>query len=215
MEGRPGSAAGAAARMKRWHPVTAWSRPERDAAAAYLDRVRTCLDHLEVHLGALMAELVAAYERDAIVFVLGNGGSASAASHFAQDLVNGTVKGRTGVRRLRALALTDNISYITALANDEGYETVFEQQLATLARPGDVVIAISASGNSPNVLRAVDFARRGGLRTIALTGRDGQLWRRSNVAVRVPADEPGLVESVHAVLCHLLVSLARERLPFC
>ena len=103
------------------------------------------------------------------VFVCGNGGSASTASHFACDMVKGASFGRE--KRFRIMALTDSLPTITAYSNDVSYDCVFAEQLKNFAQPGDVVIAISGSGNSPNVLRAVEYAKSAGCRTIALTGR--------------------------------------------
>src|SRR5882724_9080540 len=105
------------------------------------------------------------------IFVCGNGGSASTASHFACDMVKGASFGRES--RFRIMALTDSLPTITAYSNDVSYECIFAEQLKNFAQPGDVVIAISGSGNSPNVLRAVEYANSAGCRTIALTGRDG------------------------------------------
>ncbi|MER3457737.1 MAG: phosphoheptose isomerase, partial [Chloroflexota bacterium] len=105
------------------------------------------------------------------IFIVGNGGSASTASHFACDLGKNTVM--PGVPRFRVTALTDNMEVFSALANDLGYENVFAEQLANLLHPGDVVIAISTSGNSPNVLKAVEFARTQGATTIGWTGQGG------------------------------------------
>jgi D-sedoheptulose 7-phosphate isomerase len=145
------------------------------------------------------------------IFVLGNGGSAANASHFAQDLAKGTLRDAGQVRRFRALALTDNISFITALANDEGYAAVFEQQLATLACPGDLVLAISCSGNSPNVIRAVEYANARGMTTVGITAGDGgRLGQLAKYVVTAPTADVGLAEAVHGILFHLVVAILRE-----
>src|SRR5215471_5480493 len=115
--------------------------------------------------------LKSARDQDRQIFVCGNGGSASASSHFVCDMVKGASFGRT--TRFRIMALTDSLSTLTAYSNDVGYECVFAEQLKNFARPGDVVMAISGSGNSPNVLRAIEYANGIGCRTIGLTGRDG------------------------------------------
>jgi D-sedoheptulose 7-phosphate isomerase len=123
------------------------------------------------------------------IFVMGNGGSAAMASHFACDLGKGTVQ--EGKARFKVLSLNDNVPLLTAYANDFGYETVFAEPLASLAEPGDVAIAISSSGNSLNVLRAMDVARERGLTTIGITGFEGgKLRGKVDVCVVVPAD-PG------------------------
>jgi D-sedoheptulose 7-phosphate isomerase len=121
------------------------------------------------------------------ILLMGNGSSAAMASHSACDLCKGTVQ--EGKPRFKAIALNDNVPLLTAYANDFGYETVFAEPLASLAEPGDVAIAISSSGNSPNVLRAMDVARERGLTTIGITGFEGsQLKEKVDVCVIVPAD---------------------------
>jgi len=121
------------------------------------------------------------------IFVMGNGGSAAMASHFACDLGKGTVQ--EGKTRFKVISLNDNTPLLTAYANDCGYDTVFAEPLASLAEPGDVAMAISSSGNSPNVLRAMDVARERGLTTIGITGFEGgRLKEKVDVCVIVPAD---------------------------
>jgi len=121
------------------------------------------------------------------IFVMGNGGSAAMASHFACDLGKGTV--REGMARVKVISLNDNVPLLTAYANDFGYETVFAEPLASLAEPGDVAMAISSSGNSINVLRAMDVAREHGLTTIGITAFEGgKLKEKVDVCVIVPAD---------------------------
>ncbi len=149
--------------------------------------------------------------RSRTIFVLGNGGSAATASHLACDLGKGT---RTpGVPPFRVVALTDNVPLLTAWANDTSYESVFAEQLATLVQPGDVVVAISASGNSPNVLAAVETAREMRATSVALTGETGgRLAALADVAVRVPGGPIELVEDAHLVIAHSLCVAVRERL---
>ena len=121
------------------------------------------------------------------IFVFGNGGSAAMASHFACDLGKGTV--RQGKKHFKVISLNDNVPLLTAYANDFGYETVFAEPLASLSELGDVAIAISSSGNSPNVLRAMDVARERGLTTIGITGFEGgRLKEKVDVCVIVPTD---------------------------
>jgi D-sedoheptulose 7-phosphate isomerase len=121
------------------------------------------------------------------IFVMGNGGSAAMASHFACDLGKGTVQ--EGKTRFKVISLNDNVPLLTAYANDFGYETVFSEPLASLAEPGDVAIAISSSGNSPNVLRAMDVAGERGLTTIGITGFEGgRLKGKVDVCVIAPTD---------------------------
>lgn len=137
------------------------------------------------------------------IFVLGNGGSASTASHIANDLSKATIA--PDMPRMRVIALTDNVALMTAWANDESYDCIFKEQLENLLQPGDTVLAISASGNSPNVLRAMEFAREKHAQTIGWTGRDGgRLKDLVEVCVHAPTDDIGMIESVHVVIDHLV-----------
>ena len=139
------------------------------------------------------------------IFFIGNGGSAATASHFSQDL--GEVGRKTGTRCFRTLSLTDNVSYITAMGNDYGYDKIFTCQLENLFREGDVLVAISASGNSANVVEAVKMARRMGGSTVALVGFDGGgLKGLCDHVLHVVTNkgEYGPVEDVHMVLDHMI-----------
>ncbi|MBA3449719.1 MAG: SIS domain-containing protein [Chloroflexia bacterium] len=158
--------------------------------------------------------LLACQARGHAVFVVGNGGSAATASHFACDLAKGT-RG-DGPPTFHVVALTDNVALLTAWANDSGYERVFAEQLASLARPGDVLVAISASGTSPNVVAAVEAARSCEVGSIALTGRDGGLLgQMADTVVRVPSDRKEVVEDAHLIVAHSLCVAVRERLAEC
>lgn len=144
-----------------------------------------------------------ARDAGAQIFVCGNGGSASTASHFAADMVKGASYQRD--KRFRVVAITDSLPTLTAYSNDVGYEVVFEEQLKNFARPGDAVMAISGSGNSPNVLRAVEYANSIGCRTIGLTGRDGgKLGRLAQLNVHVPVPHMGRIEDAHMIVCHMI-----------
>lgn len=137
------------------------------------------------------------------IFVCGNGGSAATASHFVCDMVKGASFNRPV--RFRIQALTDSLPTITAYANDVSYEVVFVEQLRNFAQPGDLVMAISASGNSPNVVRAVEYASSIGCRTIALTGRDGgRLGELAELSLHVPVTHMGRIEDAHMVICHMI-----------
>ncbi len=137
------------------------------------------------------------------VFTCGNGGSASTASHFVCDMVKGASFNRDV--RFRIMALTDSLPTITAYSNDVSYECVFVEQLKNFAERGDVVIAISGSGNSPNVLRAVEYANSIGCQTIGLTGRDGgKLGQASQLQIRVAEPHMGRIEDVHLIVTHML-----------
>ncbi len=150
-----------------------------------------------------------AREQNRQLFLLGNGGSAATASHMACDLAKTSLM--PGVRRIRAIALTDNVPLITAWGNDASYEDVFAEQLANLVQPGDLVIALSGSGNSPNVLRAVKVAKDVGARTVGLTGHPGgKLKGMVDISVVVPSRRIEQAEDAHLILDHLVSVALRE-----
>lgn len=137
------------------------------------------------------------------IFVCGNGGSAATASHFVTDMLKGASYNRPA--RFRILALTDSISTITAYSNDVCYDCVFTEQLKNFAAAGDLVMAISGSGNSPNVLQAVEYANSIGGRTLALTGRDGgKLGKAAQLNIQVSEPHMGRIEDVHVIVCHMI-----------
>lgn len=169
---------------------------------AYRAQVKAALSSVDADavrmLSAWLAEVRA---QGGCVFVAGNGGSAATASHFATDLGKGASYGFT--ERFRAIALTDNVPLITAYANDVGYEVVFAEQLRSLGRPGDVLVVITGSGNSPNILAAVETARELGVRTVSLTGfAGGRAAGLSDCNVNVASDHMGVIEDVHMSICH-------------
>ncbi|HVK55327.1 MAG TPA: SIS domain-containing protein [Burkholderiales bacterium] len=174
-------------------------------AAGYLEYCNKLLSSLDTGAVARMIdEIVSARARDSQIFFIGNGGSASTASHFANDVAIGT---RCPWKPFRAIALTDNAAIMTAIANDDGYEQVFVKQLEALMKPRDVVVAITASGNSPNLVKAFEFVRAHKGIGIALTGFDGgRLAQMADIDVQVttPKGEYGPVEAVHGVLLHLV-----------
>lgn len=181
-------------------------------ARAYLESTRSLLDAVDIsQVTGVVKILREARERAATVYIVGNGGSAATASHVATDLSKAT--DRDGFPRVRALSLTDNVAWMTALSNDHGYEDVFAGQLQSLLRAGDVLIAISASGNSPSVLRAVELAHQRRATTIAFVGFDGgALLRSADFAIHVASERGayGPVEDVHLAIHHLITScLAR------
>lgn len=137
------------------------------------------------------------------IFVAGNGGSAATASHFVCDLLKGASHARE--TRFRILALTDNLPTLTAYSNDVGYDAVFVEQLKNFARPGDLYMAISGSGNSSNVIRAMEYAKSRGCRTLALTGcNGGKLAPLAQLNIHVAAPHMGRVEDVHMIICHMI-----------
>jgi D-sedoheptulose 7-phosphate isomerase len=137
------------------------------------------------------------------IFVCGNGGSASTASHFACDIVKGASFQRD--KRFRIMALTDSLPTITAYSNDVSYECAFAEQLKNFAEPGDIVMTISGSGNSPNVIAATQTAKEIGCRTIALTGRDGgKLGPIADLNIQAPVPHMGRIEDAHMIVCHMI-----------
>jgi len=172
----------------------------------YLSGIRQILVRLPVEdIREMVDRLEDARARGKQVFLFGNGGSASTASHLAVDFAKVTIA--DGKPRLKAIALTDNIAMISAWANDLSYDEVFSQQLQTHVEPGDVVIGISTSGTSPNVLNALRVARSMGAATIGLTGRDGgQMNGVVDLCIKVPDNRTGRIEDVHLMLGHVVTA---------
>ena len=172
--------------------------------ASYLEAQKKTLDSIPVAaVGKLIHLLGLALESDRQIFVAGNGGSAANASHFATDLGKGT-SDKLG-RRFRVLSLNDNVSWLTALGNDYTFEDVFVRQLQNYARPGDVLLVVSVSGNSPNLVKAVEWGNSKGLTTIALVGRKrGRLAQLAGRLVVVDSDHYGRVEDAHMSICHMI-----------
>ncbi len=170
----------------------------------YLNAQKAALDSIPVDA---IAQLIDRFRRalmeDRQIFVFGNGGSAANASHFATDLGKGS-SDKIG-KRFRILSLNDNVSWMTALANDYAYEDVFVRQLMNYARPGDVVLAMSVSGSSPNIVKAVEWAQRNQLQTVALVGgQRGRLAELAQQAIVINDTHYGRVEDCHMGICHLL-----------
>ncbi len=177
----------------------------------YLKRLQAELDRIDREEVRRLGELIyERWEKGRFVFICGNGGSACTASHFAEDLGKGTLREPDMLadnrKRLRVLSLTDNVGWLTALGNDLGYEQIFVQQLAHYGQAGDLLVAISGSGNSPNVLAAVDWANRHGLATVGMTGfSGGKLRETARACVHVPIDDMGIVEALHGCVIHWVV----------
>ena len=187
--------------------------PTYSDTRTYLKQVTALLEQIPDQCDRFVETLYRGFEEGRTIFLCGNGGSAANASHFGQDLAKGTLSSMAATRRFRVIPLTDNIGFITALANDEGYESIFEQQLRNLAAKGDVLVAISGSGNSPNVLRAVEYARSIGMKTIGVTGYDGgKLRPLSDVSVHIAIEDMGMCEALHGVVFHAAMCFLRERL---
>ena len=151
-----------------------------------------------------------AYQNERQVFFMGNGGSGSTASHFVCDLNKGVSYGRQ--KRFRALSLADNVATLTAYSNDVSYEDVFVEQLKNFLRPGDVVVGISGSGNSPNVLKAIDYANGLGAHTVGLCGFDGgKLAGKVRTPILTPVHDMQKAEDVHMILLHVVMQLLCAR----
>jgi D-sedoheptulose 7-phosphate isomerase len=156
--------------------------------------------------------LTEAYVHDKYVFIIGNGGSGANASHLCEDLGKGTLHDFEKQKRLKVMSLTDNTPYILAWGNDTSYDRVFVEQLKNFAEPGALLIAISGSGNSPNVLKAIEYANGHGMKTLGVTGYDGgRLQKLAQHNVHVPSYNMGAVESVHSVLFHYLLDTLYEK----
>lgn len=175
----------------------------------YLDAQTRLLQQLELApVERVVAQLERARRDGSRIFVFGNGGSAATASHFACDLGKGTI--HPARPRFQVLSLADNVATLTAYANDCGYESVFADQLITYGRPGDIAIAFTASGNSPNVVRAIETAQQHGLRTIAFTGFDGgKIKARVELNVHVPVNSFPLAEDAHLILTHAICEMLK------
>jgi D-sedoheptulose 7-phosphate isomerase len=156
--------------------------------------------------------LTEAYVNEKYVFIIGNGGSGANASHLCEDLGKGTLHDFEKQKRLKVMSLTDNTPYILAWGNDTSYDRVFVEQLKNFAEPGALLISISGSGNSPNVLKAVEYANAHGMKTLGVTGYDGgKLQKLAQHNVHVPSYNMGAVESVHSVLFHYLLDTLYEK----
>lgn len=178
--------------------------------ASYLTEHRSVLDKLPLESVKRAADILEqAYQTDHSVFLFGNGGSAALASHLATDLGKGThspgPESLKGVKRLKVMSLADNVPMLTAWGNDTGYENVFAGQMENFIQAGDVAFGISGSGNSLNVLRALELARRVGATTIGLTGcGGGKMKALLDCTIIVPSDHMQQVEDAHLILAHLI-----------
>src|SRR3954451_17673909 len=170
----------------------------------YVKAQKAALDSISIEaVSQLIEKFQKALAEDKQIFVFGNRGSAANASHFITDLGKGASDKLA--KRFRCLSLNDNVSWMTALGNDYAYEDVFVRQLENYARPGDLVMVMSVSGNSPNVVKAVDWSRRHGVHTIALVGgKRGRLAELADDPVVIESHHYGRVEDAHMAICHML-----------
>lgn len=178
-----------------------------DFAREYSSYVASLLGKLNYsEIGKMIDLILDARTRGAHIFFIGNGGSAATASHFANDISIGT---RVMDKPFKAISLTDNVAIMTAVGNDDGYEYIFTKQLQNFANQQDILVAISASGNSPNIIHAVRFAKQKGLKIVGLSGFDGGILQElSDVKIHIPTakGEYGPVEDLHMVIDHLIGS---------
>ena len=174
---------------------------------SYLHHFQSVLAEIDSEQVKTMIQLLKeAYDKERMIFVIGNGGSAANASHICEDLGKGTLHDFDRQKRLKIMSLTDNTPYILAWANDEGYHRIFIEQLKNLAEHDSILLAISGSGNSRNILEAVDYANQAGLKTVAISGYDGgQLLQKAQYALHVPSFNMGMVESVHLLIFHYII----------
>ncbi len=177
----------------------------------YVSAQKAALDSIPVEAVAGVIELLRqALKEDRQIFVFGNGGSASNASHFVTDLGKGSSDKLA--RRFRCLSLNDNVSWMTALGNDYAYDEIFSRQLANYGRPGDIVLVMSVSGSSPNVVRGVEWAKKNGLRTVALVGgKKGKLAEIADTVIAIDSTHYGRVEDAQMGICHMLCYAFMEK----
>jgi D-sedoheptulose 7-phosphate isomerase len=188
------------------------------AADAYVRRLQQEIGRVDQAAVARWADLIyQAWEQGRYVFILGNGGSGTTASHMCEDLGKSTLPESLlhdeSRKRLKVLSLTDNVGWIMAVGNDLAYDQIFVQQLMNFGSEGDLVLAISGSGNSPNVLNAVDWANRHGLTTFGLTGYGGgKLKQMQQDGLHIDLPDMGMVESIHLCLFHWVLNDVHARI---
>lgn len=179
---------------------------------SYLDRLNSEISRISQPDIQKWADLVyEAWQNGRFVFIIGNGGSGTTASHMAEDLGKSSLRpsdlNDESKKRLKVLSLTDNVGWLLAVGNDCGYDQIFLQQLMNYGGKGDLLLAISGSGNSPNILTAVDWANRHGLTTFGLTGYNGgQLKQMQQHGLHVALDDMGMVESLHLCVFHWVLN---------
>ncbi len=190
------------------------------AADAYLKRLQTEIQRVNQADLKLWADLIyQAWQKERFVYIIGNGGSGTTASHMSEDLGKSTLRSEDlrdeSKKRLKVLSLTDNLGWIMAVGNDVAYDQIFVQQLMNYGAPGDLLIAISGSGNSPNILNAVTWANRHGLTTFGLTGyKGGKLKTTQQQGLHVDLDDMGMVESIHLCLFHWVLNDVYARINY-
>lgn len=174
---------------------------------SYLNELKQVIDRLDPNqIDTVMNRLLETYQKGGTVYIFGNGGSAATASHFVNDFNKGISEKLP--RKFKFICLNDNISTLMAIANDHGYHLIFERQLENFLVPGDLVIAISGSGNSENIIRAVEFANAKGVETVGLIGYDGgKLKQLVKHYIHIPVNDMQKVEDLHMVMDHLMMKI--------
>ena len=182
--------------------------------SGYISYLHDLLENIPINqVEKVINIFLEAREQGKKIFFVGNGGSAAASSHFTEDLSKGAFK--EGEKPFKAISLTDNVAYITALGNDEGYEKCFVDQLKTLFDPGDIVLGISASGNSPNILEALKYANNNNGTTIGFVGFDGGEMKKicdHVVHIETLKGEYGPAEDIHLILVHLICTYLKYKI---
>ena len=182
------------------------------ALNSYFDDVIQTIGKMSIAtIEEIVTALMEAYESSRTIYLFGNGGSAALASHFACDLGKGASNGSS--KRFQALAFTDNVPMLTAWANDARYEDIFAEQLINFVRPDDITFAISGSGNSPNVLKALKVAREAGAFTIGLTGfQGGDMKDLCDLCLTVPSENMQIIEDLHLSVTHAVFTALRAKI---
>jgi D-sedoheptulose 7-phosphate isomerase len=183
-----------------------------DTSNSYLEGLRKCIAEIEMQNPKAIADIIfQAYLKAKHIYIFGNGGSAATASHFARDLSVGSAS--PGKPRVKAISLADNMVGVTSIANDINYESIFVEQMTERVEPGDVAIAISCSGDSPNVLRAIEYAKERGATTIGFTGfGGGKLRQLADLSINLSSRNHGQIEDMHLALEHIVSNMLREKL---
>ena len=177
----------------------------------YLNNQASCMDDLKKlseNIKMIFQKLISARDNGNSIFIMGNGGSASTATHFCSDLLKTSII--ENKKRFKAHSLSDNIPVVLAWSNDTDYKNIFVEQLENFLKNDDVVIGISGSGNSENVLKAIEFANNKNAITISLTGKGGgEMSKLSQINLSVPSDDMLTIETIHLMICHLLTTMIR------
>lgn len=180
----------------------------------HFEDYKNYLDLIDAKAVEKLVDLIyLSYKNNKTVFIIGNGGSASSASHLAEDLSKGSIIDQKCEKRIKALSLTDNTSFITAVGNDDGFSNIFVSQLRTFVNDDDLLIAISCSGNSENIIVASEYCRQRNMKIVGVTGfTGGELKEMSDLSIHIPINDFGIVESIHSIIFHCIVIALGEKI---